>query len=250
MAAPLPSTSLPLWQARGASALMVGVFVGSFYLLPAEIRVLPRNHVRHIRARFGCVAAASVASLLIASLMLPGWGGSAGIRAAWFGLPTHGCVSATVLPLLLTAALFLGPLVTTALHMQHSRRHEYCFSPLHRRWQWVPRGEIAPWAGILVAELSSRVGPTQEEKLRTLAVGPAAEEVVFRGCMLPLLLAAGMRPLHACLECPLLFGTSYPFPSVHSPSTFCRLVVLACHAGRLRDGAATLFFVWIVFRQA
>ncbi len=58
-------------------------------------------------------------------------------------------------------------------------------------------------------EEAKRVGGSMEERLRTLAVGPLAEELVFRGCMLPVLLSAGLTPLQACLQCPLIFGLAH-----------------------------------------
>lgn len=54
------------------------------------------------------------------------------------------------------------------------------------------------------ADVSERWG-----KLRDLVVAPAAEEIVFRGCMVYPLLSAGVRPSHAAWIAPLFFGAAH-----------------------------------------
>ena len=199
-----PHMALDLLTARLACVGMVVLFVGGLYLVPAETRRLPRDDPRHIRARFVAVAVASAASAALAGALLqPGWG-----SLEWIGLPLHGLLPATVLPLLLTACLFLGPLTTTALYLRRWRVEEPVRVPMSP-WRWTLRAAPVGWGGVLRTELAGRVGSTAEEQLRALVVGPLCEEVVFRGCMLPLLLAAGQRPLRACLECPLVFGLAH-----------------------------------------
>ena len=80
---------------------MVVIFVGGLYLVPTEVRRLPRDDPRHIRARFVAVACATLASVVMARMMLglldtvPPWP-----SLVWIGLPSHGLLAATFLPLL------------------------------------------------------------------------------------------------------------------------------------------------------
>lgn len=190
---------------------MVVVYVGVLYVIPADVRQLPRDDPRHIRARFVSVACASIACVGAARWLLDGSLTVAGTGWAsweWLGLPAHGWGAASVLPLLLTATLFLAPLLTTGCYIHRCRRESFSFSA--GRWQWVMRREQVGWSAAFQHELTSRVGASAEQKLRTLVVGPLSEEVVFRGCMLPLLVVAGGQPpLQACLECPLIFGVAH-----------------------------------------
>ena len=226
---------LPVWAARCACGAMVVIFVGGLYLVPTEVRRLPRDDPRHIRARFVAVACATLASVVMARMMLglldtvPPWP-----SLVWIGLPSHGLLAATFLPLLLTAALFLGPLVTSAAYL----RRWCAAAPIYTagQWHWAERATPVAWGFAVRAELSSRAGPSPEEKLRALVVGPLCEEVVFRGCMLPLLLAAGAPPVRACLECPLVFGTPHPpaqFRPAQAPSAVCVLTACALRGGAL-----------------
>jgi prenyl protein peptidase len=213
-AQPETETEMELLTARLVCVAMVVLFVGGLYLVPADVRQLPRDDPRHIRARFAAVATATLLSTLLLGLQLRDEAAVAeGTFLEWLGLPTHGLLPATVLPLTLTASLFLGPLATTALYLR--RWHGEMPSRAVGPWRWTERATPVGWTSALRAELRARVGVSTEEQLRTLVVGPLCEEVVFRGCMLPLLVVAGHRPLRACLECPLVFGAA----TVHSRSS-------------------------------
>jgi prenyl protein peptidase len=197
---------MQLLVARLAMVGMVVIFVGGLYLVPKEVRALPRDDPRHIRARFGAVSAATLLSVAVLSLLLRDETAAPENMLEWVGLPPRGLLAATFLPLMLTASLFLGPLATTAMYL-HRWRSAAPSRAAGSVWQWTKRTVPVSWTSALQADLRARVGGTPEEQLRTLVVGPLCEEVVFRGCMLPLLVVAGHRPLLACLECPLVFGT-------------------------------------------
>jgi|EP01044_Picomonas_judraskeda_P001114 prenyl protein peptidase len=196
---------MQLLTARLACVAMVVLFVGGLYLVPSEVRTLPRDDPGHIRARFAAVSAATLLSVLALGVLLRDESVPEN-ALEWVGLPPHGLLPATFLPLMLTASLFLGPLATTAMYL-HRWRREAPSRVAASVWQWTTRTVPVSWTSALQADLTARVGATPEEQLRTLVVGPLSEEVVFRGCMLPLLVVAGHRPLQACLECPLVFGT-------------------------------------------
>ncbi|KYO36029.1 CAAX prenyl protease 2 [Alligator mississippiensis] len=149
---------------------------------------LPRDHPAVIKRRFTSVLVVSGLSPLFVWL----WKELAGVKPdvpllALLGLRLEGIVPATVLPLLLTMVLFLGPL--TQLLMDGP-------------WDWL--------AGVKVV-LGPRCWARRAGDVRWLrnqVVAPLTEELVFRACMLPVLLpCAGPGP--AVLACPLFFGVAH-----------------------------------------
>jgi prenyl protein peptidase len=109
------------------------------------------------------------------------------LGVAWLGSAS---LLALALPLLLVAILFMGPLSLLLL-----------------------RGKLGP-----VYRLR-RLG-TKLRRLtwwRNLVVGPLSEELVFRACMLPLLLAGGWTRTQAALISPLLFGLAHGHHLLSNP---------------------------------
>ncbi|KAK9814649.1 hypothetical protein WJX72_009245 [[Myrmecia] bisecta] len=94
------------------------------------------------------------------------------------GLRWEGSLAASVVPLLLTALLFLGPLAQWALDGPHSKDGHYQ-SP---RWLLAARNYV---------------------------VGPITEEFVFRACMAPFLVLQGFSIRSTVLLTPLLFGVAH-----------------------------------------
>ena len=111
---------MQLLTARLVCVAMVLLFVGGLYLVPSEVRALPRNDPQHIRARFAAVTAATVVCVLVLGLLLRDEAVPENMLE-WVGLPLHGLLPATFLPLLLTVSLFLGPLATTAMFLRRWR---------------------------------------------------------------------------------------------------------------------------------
>lgn len=95
---------------------------------------------------------------------------------AALGLRSSGLLAASILPLLLTAVLFAGPLLQLATDRR--QRHARLALPLPML-------------------------------LRNLVVAPLVEEFVFRSCMLSYLLASGVGPTAAVALSPLLFAASH-----------------------------------------
>lgn len=104
------------------------------------------------------------------------------------GIRSDGVLAAATMPLLATALLFMGPL----LHLLSSRKARSSH-PLAATLAAAARGEVA--AGL--------------QLLRDLVVAPAAEEWVFRACMVPLLWLAGFQRRTIILVTPLFFGSAH-----------------------------------------
>ncbi|XP_075693552.1 CAAX prenyl protease 2 isoform X3 [Rhinoderma darwinii] len=160
-------------------------YVGSLYVWNSE---LSRDHPAVIKRRFTSVLIVSS----ISPLFLWVWKELTGIKAdvailSLMGFRLDGILTATILPLLLTMILFLGPLVQLSLD--------------------------CPWGlldGLKVA-FDSRFWMlcfTDMRWLRNQVIAPLTEELVFRACMLPMLVPC-ISPGTAVFTCPLFFGIAH-----------------------------------------
>ncbi|XP_053823973.1 CAAX prenyl protease 2 isoform X2 [Vidua chalybeata] len=147
-----------------------------------------RDHPAVIKRRFTSVLVVSGLSPALVWL----WKELTGVKAdtplpALLGLRLEGLLPATLLPLLLTMILFLGPLIQLSMDCP---------------WRWLD--------GIRVA-LDPRVWALclgDVRWLRNQVVAPLTEELVFRACMLPMLVPC-TGPGPAVLACPLFFGVAH-----------------------------------------
>nr|XP_028565178.1 CAAX prenyl protease 2 isoform X3 [Podarcis muralis] len=103
------------------------------------------------------------------------------------GFRLEGIIPATVLPLLLTMVLFLGPLIQLSMDCP---------------WDLVEGLKVAFDPSFWVLCL------TDMRWLRNQVIAPFTEELVFRACMLPMLVpCTGLGP--AVFTCPLFFGVAH-----------------------------------------
>ena len=206
-----------------ATCLLLAVsFVGGFYLAPARVQALPRDNPVHVRFRFAVIAVVCTAAPFVTGFW---WDGGADARPAgagaapgfwaWLGFRVPGFGYACVLPLALTTMLFAGPLAVAFLE---------------RRALRARFGGNAPWVGYAFPN-SRPDAPLLA--LRNLVVGPFSEELVFRSCMLPLVLGSGTGRLVAIFTTPLFFS----FAHLHHAVGMVR-------SGRasLRDAAMSVLF--------
>ncbi|XP_036261562.1 CAAX prenyl protease 2 [Molothrus aeneus] len=175
----------PCWAAVLGCLSLACSYVGSLYVWGSP---LPRDHPSVIKRRFTSVLVVSGLSPALVWL----WKELTGVKAdtplpALLGLRLEGLVPATLLPLLLTMILFLGPLIQLSMDCP---------------WRWLD--------GIRVA-LDPRVWALclgDVRWLRNQVVAPLTEELVFRACMLPMLVPC-TGPGPAVLACPLFFGVAH-----------------------------------------
>ncbi|XP_040399383.1 CAAX prenyl protease 2 [Cygnus olor] len=173
------------WAAVLACLSLACSYVGSLYVWGSP---LPRDHPSVIKRRFTSVLVVSGLSPAFVWL----WKELTGIKAdtplpALLGLRLEGLVPATLLPLLLTMVLFLGPLIQLSMDCP---------------WRWLDgvRGALDPRLWVLC------LGDVRW--LRNQVVAPLTEEFVFRACMLPMLVPC-TGPGPAVLACPLFFGVAH-----------------------------------------
>lgn len=161
-----------------APALLGISYVGSLYVWPTKH---DRDHPDTIKRRFISAAFMMVVSpLFVAAFGAPHLLDKHSLPEI-LGLRWSGLAAATLVPLLLTAVLFLGPLV---MLLSDARFRVYC-SPMFWRqslvdWIW--------W--------------------RNHVVAPFSEEFTFRACMVPVLLGFYTHQ-QAILISPLFFGIAH-----------------------------------------
>ncbi|CAM9684495.1 unnamed protein product [Laminaria digitata] len=124
----------------------------------------------------------------------------------WIGVDTHNLGVALVLPLLLTCCIFLGPLVTMAW-----MTHKLTLSEITPMGFSQPRERPRPLHKVAWGELVNKANlPSGTYSvIRNLMVGPLAEELVFRGCFVPVLLGAGVSKTKMIWLSPFLFGSAH-----------------------------------------
>lgn len=185
---PRSGASLPeglCWVSVLSCLLLACSYVGSLYVWRSD---LPRDHPTVIKRRF--------TSVLVVSALSPffvwTWREFTGVRTgasllALMGLRVEGLAPAIVLPLLLTMVLFLGPLLQMAMDCP---------------WSFMDGIQVAfdPWFWTLCV--------SDMRWLRNQVVAPLTEELVFRACMLPMLVPCA-GPLAAIFTCPLFFGVAH-----------------------------------------
>lgn len=181
--------------ALGACAAMAVLYVAMLYI-PCFVPRLPpaRTLNEHYLRRFACSIVASILASVICFWLLPGdilRNFDLPAALAVLGVRRDHLWQVVLYPLLLTALLYLGPLVMAAFDSTSDSDE---------------------------LEDESKVGFVQEfyTKMtsdifvwRNFVVGPLTEEWVFRACMVPVLLCAGYSQLKVMLLCPLFFGLAH-----------------------------------------
>ncbi|XP_010888589.1 CAAX prenyl protease 2 [Esox lucius] len=173
------------WVSVLSCFLLACSYVGSLYVWRND---LPRDHPAVIKRRF--------TSVLIVSALSPvfvwAWKVYTGVMPgpsllALMGVRFEGLIPAVVLPLLLTMVLFLGPLIQLAVDCPWGVMDGI----------WVALDPCF-WALCL----------SDMRWLRNQVVAPLTEELVFRACMLPMLVPCA-SPSTAIFTCPLFFGVAH-----------------------------------------
>ncbi|CAK4074627.1 unnamed protein product [Aphanomyces euteiches] len=179
-----------VWSCLG----MAAVYVGILYCCPSEIRRLPRDHPRHILARFVLI---SIACALFPAYLYAFYRESDnGISMATklgFKDDVVETLTTSLSVLVLTMLLFAGSIFSNALEIRCIKKHE--------KTTWRGAFQQTHLYRMLVIEKM----PT----MRTLIFGPLTEEFAFRSCMLPLLLDGGWSISTTIFASPLAFGVAH-----------------------------------------
>ena len=190
--------------------ILAAIFVGSLYIfVPPKIRKLERDHPHQIQWR-------TFSSLLVCT-------GAVGSYPLFF-CDLDGPATFSILDLLRpkripgvllhTLLLYLGPIVASLLRVYEVRKRERSTTSVRvgkTKRQVNYTNDV--FSQLIKPSLDSFLRPRNDyEKWinrRNFIIAPLTEEVVFRGCMVPALLASGMTPLRASLIAPLFFGVAH-----------------------------------------
>ncbi len=186
-------------------SLLAVAYVGSLYVfVPGSVRKLSRDDPKHIKYRgLACLIVCALAILTYPSIFCAPETSSD--HAPLFSvtsvmlLPPLDRVSLKDLigPLLHTCILYLAPSIASLLYMyEFQRRSTTPLSMLQviqgRLGDLKPQGEQEFWM-----------------TMRNYVIAPWTEEIIFRGCMIPALLATGMSPTRVALVAPVFFGIAH-----------------------------------------
>lgn len=198
-------------------SLLASAYVASLYVLvPYRIRQLDRDH--HTQIQYRCIASTVVCLVAIGVYPFLYCDDPPLLhnlhdyqqRRPLFSLervmvePYHipGVLGHTVI-------LYIGPISESLLRVYEIRER----SLLHGQRQQQGRYLVEAIRRLFGPTIQSLLRPTSKDELwkniRNYVVAPWTEEVIFRGCMVPPLLACGMSPLQVSLVAPLFFGIAH-----------------------------------------
>uniref|UniRef100_A0ACD5TA42 Uncharacterized protein n=1 Tax=Avena sativa TaxID=4498 RepID=A0ACD5TA42_AVESA len=182
--------------AVAACAAMAVSYVAVLYAPTLLFRLPPATSLRaFFHRRFVCAAVSSAASVLSTAALLRVWSLSDWSKVlAVFGIGSDHLLEAVVIPLLLTSLVYAGSFVARLWVMSSSCGRDDgevgvgCTEKL-ARWMQTSLQDVMVW--------------------RNLVVAPLTEELVFRACMIPLLLCGGFKMHNIIFLSPIFFSLAH-----------------------------------------
>ncbi|KAL3536127.1 hypothetical protein ACH5RR_004588 [Cinchona calisaya] len=184
-----------------ACTAMALFYVGILYAPTLVLRLPPPSSYKSfLIRRFICAAISSVVSLFASALILPIRWHAPDVFSAYGMRFDHLC-QALVLPLSLTSLMYAGSFIQKLLHLldswvEHRNRGRNvtidCIIKIPEKfinWIFSMSFNMSAWRNYIVA--------------------PITEELVFRACMVPLLLCGGFRTYMAVILCPIFFSLAH-----------------------------------------
>ena len=114
-------------------------------------------------------------------------------------------------------ALYIGPIMAGMLRVYKNRQF------LQQRGETVGSYPSEVFRQLIQPDLHSFLTPDSKDEfwknIRNYIVAPWTEEVIFRGCMVPPLLASGVSVWQVCLTAPLFFGVAHVHHAITRLST-------------------------------
>ncbi|KAM0905546.1 hypothetical protein ACQ4PT_017328 [Festuca glaucescens] len=193
---PISPPVIPGTAAVAACAAMAVSYVAVLYAPTLLLRLPPATSLRaFFHRRFVCAAFSSTASVLATAALLRVWSLSDSSKAlAVFGIRSDHLLEAVVIPLLLTSLVYAGSFVSRLWVMSSSCDRDDgemgvgCTEKL-AHWMQTSLQDVMVW--------------------RNYVVAPFTEELVFRACMIPLLLCGGFRMSNIIFLSPIFFSLAH-----------------------------------------
>ncbi|XP_006654295.2 CAAX prenyl protease 2 [Oryza brachyantha] len=191
-----PPPAIPGAAAVAASAAMAVSYVAVLYAPTVVLRLPPPTSLRaFLHRRFACAAVSSAASVLATASLLRVWSmGDSADALAVFGFRSDHLLQAVAIPLLLTSLVYAGSFVAGLWLLASSSGRddgelEVGFAQRLAHWIRVAVGDVMVW--------------------RNCVVAPITEELVFRACMVPLLLCGGFKIYNIIFLSPVFFSLAH-----------------------------------------
>ncbi|KAJ4705192.1 CAAX prenyl protease 2 [Melia azedarach] len=185
-----------------ACASMALFYVAILYAPTLILRLPPPSSLKHyLIRRFICAAISSIVSLIFSAFILSIRSKEASNISSVYGIRGDHMWQAVVFPLFLTSLMYAGSLVLKFLLLVNSRttnlsnggRLSFDFI------KSVPQIFLGQIFSITFNVLA----------WRTYVVAPLTEELVFRACMIPLLLCGGFKIYTVIFLCPIFFSLAH-----------------------------------------
>lgn len=180
-------------EAVAACAAMAACYVAVLYAPTVLLRLPPASSFdNYMIRRFLCALASTAASVVFSTSLLGIWRGrDLEAMLSIFGLRKDHMWQAAVFPLLLTSLLYAGSLVLKIFL-------------LISRWDEVS-SNCSFWNFVdCIHRLAYNV-----MAWRNYVVAPFTEELVFRACMIPLLLCGGYKTYNVIFFSPVFFSLAH-----------------------------------------
>ncbi|KAK7345355.1 hypothetical protein VNO77_15958 [Canavalia gladiata] len=181
---------------------MALLYVAILYAPTLLLRLPPPTSFKSFMIRrFLCAVVSSTLSLFISALILPVQTKELRQLFGVFGIRRDHIWQAVVLPLCLTSLMYAGSLFLKCLLLLTSWRQyttpggalyfdsSKCALQRFLEWLSVISSNVLVW--------------------RNYVVAPFTEELVFRACMIPLLLCGGFKTYSIILLCPIFFSLAH-----------------------------------------
>lgn len=180
---------------------MAVFYVAILYSPTLILRLPPPDTFKtYLIRRFICAAVSSLISLIVCALILLIRSWNVSDISSVYGIRLDHMWPAFLNPLLLTSLMYTGSFTIKLKLMLNSWAEQRNFSQDHS-------STCGDFLQIFITYLSSMV--SNVSAWRKYVVAPLTEELVFRACMIPLLLCGGFGTYTVMFFCPIFFSLAH-----------------------------------------
>ncbi|XWS43431.1 hypothetical protein CRYUN_Cryun16bG0103000 [Craigia yunnanensis] len=185
-----------------ACIAMTLFFVAILYAPTLILRLPPPQSFKNFMIRrFICAAVSAVASVIFCALLLPIRRWEASYLFGVYGIRSDHIWQAVVFPLFLTSLMYAGSLMLKSMLLMNKWKE-------HRNQDGRPlfnciRSTLLSFPGQMSSVASNVLF------WRNFVVAPLTEELVFRACMIPILLCGGFKAYNVIFLCPTFFSLAH-----------------------------------------
>ncbi|KAI9090744.1 hypothetical protein K1719_028597 [Acacia pycnantha] len=185
-----------------ACMAMALLYVAILYAPTLVLHLPPPSSLNNYMVRrFICAIISSILSLFVSALILPVRTRAAAYLFTAYGVRADHIWQAAIIPLFLTSLMYAGSIFLKYLLLLDSWR-QYRSSGGSLTFN-LCKNALLKFLDCFLTTLSNVLA------WRTCIVAPITEELVFRACMVPLLLCGGLKIYSVILLCPIFFSLAH-----------------------------------------